>query len=35
MDDVKEEVLEPDQLSSDPTAKAAGEEPAKKKESSA
>jgi sec-independent protein translocase protein TatA len=35
MDDVKEEMLEPDQLSSDQPAKTASEEPAKKKESSA
>jgi sec-independent protein translocase protein TatA len=35
MDDVKEEMLEPDQLASDQPAKAASEEPAKKKESSA
>ena len=35
MDDVKEEMLEPDQLSADQQTKAASEEPAKKKESSA
>jgi sec-independent protein translocase protein TatA len=35
MDDVKEEMLEPDQLSADQPTKAASEEPAKKKESSA
>jgi hypothetical protein len=35
MDDVKEEILEPDQIASDTPAKAASEEPARNKESSA
>jgi sec-independent protein translocase protein TatA len=35
MDDVKEDILEPDQIASDPPAKAASEEPARNKESSA
>ena len=35
MDDVKEEVLEPDQLPSDQPSKAESEEPARNKESSA
>ena len=35
MEDVKEEVLEPDQISSDERSEAASEEPAKDKQSSA